>query len=94
MSTQAGCVLPLGQKGEELSSESFAGWLEEKLSLGQGEFIFVLGGVLGLTPKVQSACSFRLSLSEMTFTHEMSLVILLEQIYRAFSILKGTNYHK
>ena len=79
-------------KGEKLSSEKFAGWLGEKLNLGQGEFTFVLGGALGLSPRVQSACSFRLSLSVMTFTHEMSLVILLEQVYRAFSILKGTNY--
>ena len=84
----------LGQEGEKLSSKDLAGWLGEKLSLGQGEFTFILGGALGLTTKVKSACSFRLSLSRMTFTHEMSLVILLEQIYRAFSILKGTSYHK
>ena len=84
----------LDKKGEKLSSEELAGWLGEKLSLGQGEFTFVLGGALGLCPKVQSACSFRLSLSRMTFTHEMSLLIVLEQVYRAFSILMGTEYHK
>jgi 23S rRNA (pseudouridine1915-N3)-methyltransferase len=84
----------LDHKGEELSSEELAGWLGEKLNLGDGEFTFILGGALGLSPRVLSACTFRLSLSRMTFTHEMSLVILLEQIYRAFSILKGTNYHK
>jgi 23S rRNA (pseudouridine1915-N3)-methyltransferase len=89
-----GLSIALDCKGGELSSEEFAGWLGEKLSLGQGEFTFVLGGALGLSRKVQRACSFRLSLSRMTFTHEMSLVILLEQIYRAFSILKGTEYHK
>jgi 23S rRNA (pseudouridine1915-N3)-methyltransferase len=86
--------IALEHKGEKLSSEEFAVWLGEKLSLGRGEFTFVLGGALGLSPKVQSACSFRLSLSRMTFTHEMSLLILLEQIYRAFSILKGSKYHK
>jgi 23S rRNA (pseudouridine1915-N3)-methyltransferase len=86
--------IALDHKGEKLSSEDLAGWLGEKLSLGQGEFAFVLGGALGLSPKILSARSFRLSLSTMTFTHEMSLVILLEQIYRAFSILKGTEYHK
>ncbi|UCB52406.1 MAG: 23S rRNA (pseudouridine(1915)-N(3))-methyltransferase RlmH [Candidatus Zixiibacteriota bacterium] len=90
----AGLTVALDQKGERLSSEELAGWLGEKLSLGHGEFSFVLGGALGLSRKVQRACSFRLSLSPMTLTHEMSLVILLEQIYRAFSILKGTNYHK
>jgi len=84
----------LYHKGEKLSSEEFAGWLGEKLSLGRGEFTFVVGGALGLARRVRRSCSFRLSLSAMTFTHEMSLVILLEQIYRAFSILKGTDYHK
>ncbi|MGB7062054.1 MAG: 23S rRNA (pseudouridine(1915)-N(3))-methyltransferase RlmH [Candidatus Zixiibacteriota bacterium] len=87
-------TIALEQKGEKLSSEGFAGLLGKKLSLGRGEFTFILGGALGLSPRVLSSCSFRLSLSEMTFTHEMSLVILLEQIYRAFSILKGTKYHK
>ena len=89
-----GLSIALDHKSEKLSSEDLAGWLGEKLSLGQGEFTFVLGGALGLSRKVRRTCSFRLSLSTMTFTHEMSLVILLEQIYRAFSILKGTSYHK
>ena len=84
----------LDRAGKKMSSEELAGWLGEGLSLGQGEFTFVIGGALGLAPKVQRACSLRLSLSAMTFAHEMSLVILLEQIYRAFSILKGTEYHK
>jgi 23S rRNA (pseudouridine1915-N3)-methyltransferase len=84
----------LDRMGKNMSSEQLAAWLGERLSLGQGEFTFVIGGALGLAPKVRRACSLRLSLSAMTFAHEMSLVILLEQIYRAFSILKGTEYHK
>jgi 23S rRNA (pseudouridine1915-N3)-methyltransferase len=86
--------IALDRKGKKLSSEDFAAWLGEKLSLGQGEFTFVLGGALGLSGEVLNACRSRLSLSQMTFTHEMSLVILLEQLYRALSILKGTSYHK
>jgi 23S rRNA (pseudouridine1915-N3)-methyltransferase len=84
----------LDRDGKQLSSEDFAVWLGEKLSLGHSELIFVVGGALGLSRKVLNDCSFRLSLSRMTFTHEMSLVILLEQIYRALSIIKGTKYHK
>ena len=84
----------LDRTGKKMSSEELAGWLGERLSLGHGEFTFVVGGALGLSRKVRRACSLNLSLSHMTFTHEMSFVILLEQIYRAFSILKGTDYHK
>lgn len=90
----SGLSVALDRTGEKLSSEELAGWLGEKISLGHGEFTFILGGALGLSPRVLSTCASRLSLSRMTFTHEMSLAILLEQIYRAFSILKGTKYHK
>ena len=86
--------LALDAKGKSLSSESFAKQLEENLSRGYSEFVFILGGALGLSRKVLNVCPIKLSLSQMTFTHEMSRLILLEQIYRAFSILKGTGYHK
>jgi 23S rRNA (pseudouridine1915-N3)-methyltransferase len=84
----------LDKEGKQLSSEDLAHLFREKLNRGYSEFIFVLGGALGLSPQVLDACQMRLSLSQMTFTHEMSRIILLEQIYRAFSILKGTDYHK
>ncbi len=86
--------IALDAKGKSLSSEDFAKLLEENLSRGYSEFVFILGGALGLSPKVLDACQIKLSLSKMTFTHEMSRLIFLEQIYRAFSILKGTKYHK
>jgi 23S rRNA (pseudouridine1915-N3)-methyltransferase len=84
----------LDVKGESLSSEAFARLLEENMNRGYNNFSFILGGPLGLSQKILESCTIKLSLSEMTFTHEMSRVILLEQIYRAFSILKGTGYHK
>jgi len=86
--------ISLDEKGKSLSSESFARLLKENLNRGYSEFVFILGGTLGLSRRVLDACPIKLSLSQMTFTHEMSRVILLEQIYRAFSILKGTAYHK
>lgn len=86
--------IALDVKGENRSSEDFAKFFEDNLNRGYSEFTFILGGALGLSRKVLDACQFTLSLSQMTFTHEMSRVILLEQIYRALSILKGTKYHK
>jgi 23S rRNA (pseudouridine1915-N3)-methyltransferase len=89
-----GLCIALDVKGKNVDSNSLARLLQESLKRGHGQFMFILGGALGLSPKVLDACPVRLSLSQMTFTHEMSRVILLEQIYRAFSILKGTGYHK
>lgn len=91
---KSGLSIALDLKGKHFSSESFARLLDQNVRRGYSEFIFILGGALGLSPKILDICPIKLSLSQMTFTHEMSRVILLEQIYRAFSILKGTGYHK
>ena len=84
----------LDVKGEEKSSEDLAKFFEACLNRGENAFTFVVGGASGVSPKVINACPVKLSLSRMTFTHEMSRIILLEQIYRAFSIIRGTKYHK
>ncbi len=86
--------ISLDVKGEILSSESFARLLKENLNRGYSEFVFILGDALGLSRKILDACPIKLSFSQMTFTHEMSRVILLQQIYRAFSIIRGAKYHK
>jgi 23S rRNA (pseudouridine1915-N3)-methyltransferase len=89
------CVcVTLDVKGIDRNSKEFADFFKVNLNQGHQEFVFVIGGPLGLPPKVQRACPLKLSLSPMTFTHEMSRVILLEQIYRAFSIIHGSKYHK
>jgi 23S rRNA (pseudouridine1915-N3)-methyltransferase len=87
------CVT-LDVKGTYRSSEDFANFFKINLNRGHQEFTFVIGGPLGLSPKVGRACPFKLSLSPMTLTHEMSRVVLLEQIYRALSIIHGSKYHK
>lgn len=87
-------LIALDVKGKSLNSESFANFFEKNLNRGYDEFAFILGGPLGLSQKVLDFCPIKLSLSPMTFTHEISRIILLEQIYRAFSILKRTKYHK
>jgi 23S rRNA (pseudouridine1915-N3)-methyltransferase len=80
--------------GDEFTSEEFAEFFEKSLNCGQNHFIFVLSGALGVCEKILEVCPVKLSLSQMTFTHEISRIVILEQIYRAFSILAGTKYHK
>jgi len=80
--------------GESLTSEELAKFFEKSLNRRYSNFMVVIGGAFGLSPEILGACPVKLSLSRMTFTHELSRIIILEQIYRAFSILAGTKYHK
>lgn len=84
----------LDSAGENLTSEDLAKLLSDKMNKGYSDFTLVIGGALGLSQKVVKNCHFKLSLSNMTFTHQLSRLFLLEQIYRAFSIIKGEKYHK
>lgn len=86
--------IALDVRGENMSSEDLAKFIEMCLNRGNNAFTFIVGGASGLSPKVISVCPVRLSLSRMTFTHEMARIILLEQIYRAFSIIRNSKYHK
>jgi len=86
--------IALDAQGERPSSDDLAKLFSEKMTKGYNDFLFVIGGTLGLSEKVVKNCQFKLSLSSMTFTHQLSRIILLEQVYRAFSILKGERYHK
>ena len=88
-----GLVVALDETGRGLSSQEFASFLG-KTTEERGEISFLLGGSEGLDPELLALARERLALSRMTFTHEMARVILMEQIYRAFSILKGTPYHR
>ena len=85
------CVLDV--IGETISSEELAQKLTDITLSGQSRLTFVIGGAFGLNQKLREAADFRLSLSKMTFTHQMTRVILLEQIYRAFKINRGEPYH-
>jgi 23S rRNA (pseudouridine1915-N3)-methyltransferase len=87
-------VVALDPTGSALTSEQLA----EKIELWENQaypiIIFLIGGPTGLSNEVQERADFILSLSQMTFTHEMARFILLEQLYRAFSIKAGSKYHK
>ena len=80
-------------EGKSLSSEKLAE-LVTNAKDAQGEICFIIGSSHGLSPKVKEACQLRLSVSELTFPHQMMRVLLLEALYRCFGILKGTKYHK
>ncbi|MEK7850484.1 MAG: 23S rRNA (pseudouridine(1915)-N(3))-methyltransferase RlmH [Deltaproteobacteria bacterium] len=87
-------LVALDEKGKGLSSEALAGFIQKAMDAGTKELFFAVGGSLGLGEKVKERADLTLSLSDMTFTHQMVRVILLEQLYRAFTIIKGEPYHK
>nr|MBF0221001.1 23S rRNA (pseudouridine(1915)-N(3))-methyltransferase RlmH [Desulfobulbaceae bacterium] len=87
-------LVVLDPRGVKLTSEGLAqqiaGWQEQNRKLVS----FIVGGSNGLSTEVQEQADYKLSLSPMTFTHDMTRLILLEQLYRAHSIIAGTKYHK
>lgn len=84
-------LIALDTKGEEKSSEKFAELIKKMKQ--KGKVTFIIGGAYGLSPDIIERADLTLSLSKMTFTHQMVRVVLLEQIYRAFTILEGGSYH-
>lgn len=81
-------------QGKELSSEDFAAKISELTNLGVQEIVFVIGSSCGIGKNVSVRADFKMSMSKMTFLHEFARLILIEQIYRAFKIIKGEKYHK
>ncbi len=87
-------VCVMDRTGEEMTSEDFADFLESELRRPGRSLSFVIGGAEGLARSVRLRADRRLSLSQMTFTHELARLLLLEQIYRGFTILRGKRYHR
>jgi len=81
-------------EGRQRSSEELAATLEELAVCGCSQIAFVIGGSWGLSEAVKAAARIRLSMSKMTFPHQLARVMLCEQIYRAFSINSNSKYHK
>ena len=87
-------LIGLDLNKKELESPAFAEFLNEKLVLGGSSISFVIGGSYGLSDALKKRCNDSISLSKMTFLHQMTRLILLEQIFRAFKILRNETYHK
>lgn len=87
-------VITMEIMGKQLSSEEFAEKINEITMSGVNELVFVIGSSCGISPIVSQRANFKLSISKMTFLHQFARLLLVEQIYRAFKILKGETYHK
>ncbi len=83
----------LTERGQKMTTREFAVWLQELLESGRPGVSFYVGGAFGLDSRVDQQADYRLSLSPLTFTHELARVILLEQVYRALTIIRGEPYH-
>ncbi len=83
----------LDENGKEFSTFEFSGWLEKLFMLPKKRIVFVIGGPWGLSEEVYKKADARLSLSRLTFSHQVVRLLFLEQLYRAFTIIKGEPYH-
>lgn len=87
------CVVLLDEGGREHTSGEFAAFLSRKQQTAARRLVFVAGGPYGFSPAVYAATGERLSLSRMTFSHQMVRLFFVEQLYRAMTILRGEPYH-
>ena len=85
-------VILLDEHGREFRSVEYAGWLQKKMASGR-DLTLVIGGPYGFSPAVYQRADGKLSLSQMTFSHQMIRIMAIEQIYRAMTILRGEPYH-
>ena len=86
-------VILLDDKGITLSSIEFSEFTNQKMESSANELVFIVGGAFGFSKSVYQRANTKLSLSKMTFSHQMVRMIFKEQLYRAFTILKGEKYH-
>ncbi len=89
-----GMIISMCIEGKQLNSVQFSEKISSAGVSGFSTITFIIGSSFGLAPEIKSMSSFKLSMSEMTFPHQLARVMLLEQIYRAFQIAEGGKYHK
>lgn len=87
-------IFALDLNGKQMTSEDFAQTLEDKMTYGQSKLTFIIGGSLGLSQEVLDRAQHRLSFGPMTFPHQVMRLIIAEQVYRAFRIIRNEPYHK
>jgi 23S rRNA (pseudouridine1915-N3)-methyltransferase len=87
-------LVAMDRSGTRVDSEGLAAWLEDWSISVTGHLTFLIGSPLGLSDRLLERADRRFSLSKLTLTHEMSRLVLLEQIFRAFTIMRGEPYHK
>ena len=91
--TPADQLILLDEKGKRLSSEDFAQYMQKKMNSGLKQLVLLIGGPYGFSPDLYQRANGKLSLSDMTFSHQMVRLFLIEQLYRAHTILRNEPYH-
>jgi 23S rRNA (pseudouridine1915-N3)-methyltransferase len=86
-------VILLDERGKELRTVEFSGMVEKLFMLPRKRILFIIGGPWGFSEEVYNRADFKMSLSKMTFPHQLVRLLFLEQLYRAFTIIKGEPYH-
>lgn len=81
------------ENGKQMTSRQFATFLQKKMASGIKELVFVIGGPYGFSEEVYKQAETKISLSQMTFSHQLARLLCMEQFYRAFTILNGEPYH-
>jgi len=91
--SNANYIVLLDERGKEYSSVEFAGFLQKTMNAGTRELYFIIGGAFGVAESIKQKADLMVSLSRMTFTHQMIRLLFSEQLYRAMTILKNEPYH-
>ena len=86
-------LILLDEHGKEMTSREFSQWMEQKLQVVPRRLVLLIGGPYGFAPRIYEAAQQKISLSKMTFSHQMVRLFLVEQLYRAFTIMRGEPYH-
>jgi 23S rRNA (pseudouridine1915-N3)-methyltransferase len=86
-------IILLDEHGKTYDSIGFSDFISKSISVTEGRLVFIIGGAFGLSQDVRKRAGETISLSKMTMPHELCLLFLSEQLYRAFSIIAGTDYH-
>ncbi|MEM8506862.1 MAG: 23S rRNA (pseudouridine(1915)-N(3))-methyltransferase RlmH [Bacteroidota bacterium] len=86
-------VVVLDEKGNQFTSKAFSNYLQKRMNSGIKNLVFVIGGPYGFSPAVYERCNDQISLSKMTFSHQMIRLFAVEQLYRAYTILRNEPYH-
>lgn len=91
--TKIDIVIILDENGTEYDSQEFAKWISKILNQGKRQIAFVTGGAYGFSEELYRLADYKVSLSRMTFTHQLVRLVFVEQLYRALTIIKGLPYH-
>jgi 23S rRNA (pseudouridine1915-N3)-methyltransferase len=86
-------VVALDEAGKEYTSLGFAKFIQQQMNSGAKTLVFLVGGAFGFSEEVYKRANFKLALSQMTFSHQQVRLFFVEQVYRAFTIIKGEKYH-